>query len=411
MFIHHIVRLPKDQWEVFIPDHHPGYISWETYQENLKQLQNNRTNLELSGPAREGIALLQGLMICGKCGRRMTVRYTGNGGIAPTYECKGKWEHGSRATCTTVPSPKIDRAVTGRLMQVMQPANLDLALEVMDRLLQEEDEADKGWKFALERARYEVERAERQYQQVEPENRLVARSLETLWDKKLAELARLEDEYVQYRSRQSWRPTEQDKAEILALAKELPRIWDAATTTAKERKRIIRMLIEDVTIFAEPRQPEIRLGLRWRNQCHEDIYTTKPLPKATVRKHTQQTAELIRQLSCTLTDSQIVEYLNTTGQRTPEGRQFTVDSIKWIRYLNHIPALSMREKGLSVKEVAKRFNVGIHTVYYWIERGVLDAKKAAPGWPWDIQIDEQKDKELREWVQNSGHLARIRARL
>lgn len=411
LFIHHIVRLPKDQWEVFIPDHHPGYISWETYQENLKQLQNNRTNLELSGPAREGAALLQGLMICGKCGRHMTVRYTGNGGIAPIYECKGRWEYGRRATCTTVPSPKIDRAVIDRLMQVMQPANLELAIEVMDRLLQEEDEADKGWKLTLERVRYEAERAERQYQQVEPENRLVARSLESRWDEKLSELARLEDEYIQYRSRQSWRPTEQDKAEILALAKELPRIWDAATTTAKERKRIIRMLIEDITIFAEPRHPEVRLGLRWRNQCHEEIYTAKPIPKATVRKHTQETVELIRQLSCTMTDSQIVEYLNATGQRTPEGRVFTVSSIKWIRYLNRIPALAMRGKGLTIKEVAKRFSVGIHTVYYWIERGVLNAKKAAPGWPWDIQINEQKDKELREWVQNSGHLAKIRARL
>lgn len=409
LFIHHTVRLPKEQWEVFIPDHHPGYITWEMYEENHKQLQSNRTNTEKSGPAREGIALLQGLILCGKCGRRMTVRYTGNGGIAPVYECRGRWEHDKRATCTTVPAPIIDKAVSNRLMQVMQPAELELAIEVMDKLLEEVDNADKGWKLSLERVKYEVERVERQYQLVEPENRLVARSLESRWNEKLAELSRVEEEYAQYRSRQSWRPTEQDKSIILSLAKELPRIWSANTTTYKEKKRILRVLIEDVTVFAEPRKPDVRLGLRWRNHCSEEIHTTKPLPKGTARKHTQETVDLVRKLSATLTDSQIVAHLNESGLHTPEGRKFTVDSIKWIRYKNKIPALSMHRKGLSVKEVAARFNVGTDTVYYWIYHGVLEAEKAAPGWPWDISIDEQKEIELQEWVQKSGHLAKIKA--
>jgi len=411
LFIHHTIRLPKEQWEVFIPDHHPAYITWETYEENLKQLQNNRTNLERSGPAREGLALLQGLVICGKCGRRMSVRYTGNGGIAPVYDCKGRWEHGLRATCTTVPAPSIDQAIAARLMEVVQPANLELALQVMDRLLKNDDDADKGWKLTLERAQYEVERAERQYQQVEPENRLVARSLETRWNEKLAELQRLHEEYGQYRSRRSWQPSEQDKADILALAKEMPRIWYAATTTAKDRKRILRMLIEDVTIFAEARQPEIRLGLRWRNQCCEEIHATKPLPQGMLKKHTLQTVELVRQLSSTMTDSQVADHFNSSGRFTPEGRRFTGDSIKWIRYLHNIPGLFTHRKGLSVKEVAVQFNVQPGVVYYWINHGILNAKKAAPGWPWDIQMDDNKEAELREWVQRSGHLAKMKAHL
>ena len=197
---------------------------------------------------------------------------------------------------------------------------------------------------------------------------------------------------------------------IFSLAKELPRIWNAQTTTAKEKKRILRVLIEDVTVFAEPRQPDVRLGIRWRNHYSEEIYTTKPLPKGTARKHTQETVDLVRKLSATLTDSQIVDHLNESGLHTPEGRNFTVDSIKWIRYKNQIPALSMHHKGLSVKEVAARFNVGTDTVYYWINRGVLEAKKAAPGWPWDIQIDENKEAELREWVQKSGHITKTKAR-
>ncbi|ABR47779.1 Resolvase, N-terminal domain [Alkaliphilus metalliredigens QYMF] len=407
LFIHHTIRLPMEQWEVLIPNHHPAYITWENYEKNLQQLQNNRTNLEKSGPAREGTALLQGVVLCGKCGRRMTVRYTGNGGIYPVYECKGRWEHGLRATCTTVPATIIDQVVTTRLMQIIQPAELDLALKVTDKLLKGEDDADKGWSLSLERAKYEANRAERQYQQVEPENRLVARSLEARWNEKLTELAQIQEQYAQYKSRQSWQPTEEDKAQILSLAKELPRIWYAATTTAKDRKRILRMLLEDITIFAEARQSDIRLGLRWRNQSHEEINATKPLPKSMARKHTSETVEQVRKLSDTMTDSQIADYFNESGHHTPEGKLFTVDSIKWIRYSHKIKRLSMQQQGLSVKDVAEQFNVAPGVVYYWIKHGILEAKKFAPGWPWNIQLDKQKEIELREWVQKSGHLSKM----
>lgn len=124
----------------------------------------------------------------------MSVRYTGNGGIAPVYECKGRWEHGRRATCTTVPTPSIDHAIGNRLLEVIQPANLELAIQVLNKLVNEEDDADKGWKLLLERTKYEADHAERQYQQVEPENRLVARSLEAKWNEKLTELARVEED-------------------------------------------------------------------------------------------------------------------------------------------------------------------------------------------------------------------------
>ena len=408
LFVHHTIRLPKEQWEVFIPDHHPGYISWKMYEVNHKQLQNNRTNLERSGPAREGIALLQGLLLCGKCGRRMTVRYTGNGGIVPVYECKGRWEYGQKATCTIVPAPAIDKAVSTRLMEIMQPAELELAIEVMDKLLKEADDLDKGWKLSIERAQYEAERAQHQYQLVEPENRLVARSLESGWNEKLVELSRIKKEYKQYRLRQSWRPAEQDKSMILALAKELPRIWDAPTTTAKEKKRILRVVIEDVTVFAEARQPDVRLGLRWRNNCSEQIHTTKPLPGAIARKHTKKTVELVQKLSTTMTDEQIAAHLNESGLSTPEGRVFTVDSIKWIRYSHNIQGLYTQCKGLPVKEVAEKFNVTPGVVYYWIERGIVDAKKVAPGWPWDIQMDEHKEAELLKRVSKSKHLSKFK---
>jgi DNA invertase Pin-like site-specific DNA recombinase len=402
LFIHHTVRLPKEEWEVFIPDHHQGYITWDIYEKNHQTLLRNRTNLERSGPAREGIALLQGLLICGKCGRKMTVRYTGNGGIAPVYECRGRWENGTRATCTTVPAPAIDKAISLRFLQSMQPAELELSIQVIDNLLQEEDATDKSWKLSLERATFDAERAERQYQLVEPENRLVVRNLEIRWNEKLAEVSRIKEEYDRYLLLRSWRPTQQDKEDILALAKELPRVWNLPTTSSKDRKRILRMILEDITIFAEARNPNIRLGIRWRNKCCEEISATKSIPAA--NKHVTETVELVRKISNTMTDIQIVDHFNKIGLLKPDGKKFTVYSIKWIRHVHKIPSFTKQKKGMSVKEVSALLGVSTGMVYYWINNGILPADKAYPTRSWDIHLDNKKEVELRELIKTSCHL-------
>ncbi|WP_176706673.1 helix-turn-helix domain-containing protein, partial [Paenibacillus hemerocallicola] len=295
------------------------------------------------------------------------------------------------------------RAISERVLQAMQPAQLELALQVMDKLVNKEDHADKGWKLLLERTTYEADRAERQYQQVEPENRLVARSLEAKWNEKLLELERVQTEYAQYRARLSWRPSDEDRAEILELANTLPRIWSAATTVSKDRKRIIRLLIGDVTVFAEARNPEVRLGLRWRNHCSEELVAKKPLPKGMERKHTTETADLVRELAVTLTDDQIAMVFNEQGRRTPEGRAFTTASIRWLRYLHKIPAYFVPRRGLTVKEVAEKLAVSAHVVYYWIERSMLKAHKQGPGHPWDILLDDEQEAALRQRVLESGH--------
>jgi len=410
IYIHHITRLPQDQWPICISDHHPAYITKETYEANIKQLRANQTNIEVSGAAREGIALLQGLMICGKCGKPMTNRYTGNGGIVPRYECKSRWEHGNgKSVCTSVPAKPIDDAIVQRVINAVQPANLELAIQVMNRLLEQDDAADNSWKLTLERAEYDVARAERQYQQVEPENRLVARNLETQWNERLAELERLHKEYNEYKSTRNWVPSESDKAEILTLANELPQIWGDSNTTTKDRKRILRTLIEDVTVFAEPRQADMRLGLRWRSHCYEEIHTTKTLPSGTARKHTPQTVEQVRTLANDMNDAQIAEHLNISGHKTTEGKEFSASSVSWIRYSHNIPVFVPKRDGLSIKEVAAKFDVGTSTVYYWIEHGVVNAQKTGPRRSWDITLDDQKYEELSAWVRNSGHFANKQA--
>jgi DNA invertase Pin-like site-specific DNA recombinase len=407
IFIHHITRLPQELWPICIPDHHPAYITKETYEANMKQLRANLTNAEVSGAAREGAALLQGIIVCGKCGKPMSVRYTSNGGIVPKYECKARWEHGNnKSVCTSVPAKPVDNAIAQRVINAVQPANLELATQVMNRLLEQNDTADKSWKLTLERAEYDVARTERQYQQVEPENRLVARSLETQWNERLAALDKLRKEYDGYKSTRNWVPTEKDKNEILALANELPQIWNDSNTTAKDRKRILRTVIEDVTVFAEPRQADIRIGLRWRSHCYEEIKASKPIPSGTARKHTPQTVEQVRTLSNVMNDVQIAEHFNTSGYKTPEGKEFTASSIRWILYSHNITPFAPKRDGLSVKEIAEKFDVGTSTVYYWIDHGIVNARKTGPNHSWDIALDDQKYDELSAWVRNSGHLAK-----
>ncbi|XBX10593.1 recombinase family protein [Enterocloster clostridioformis] len=201
-FEHHPVRLPdKEEWRVFIPGHHQAYISWDDFEANQKQLCSNQTNTELCGPAREGAALLPGLLICGKCGRRMTVRYTGNGGIRPLYECVGRWEHGNKATCSSVPAVPLDQAVSDKILSIMKPSELEISLKVMHSINDTDRMPDKQWLPAVERAHYEADRAERQFMLADPENRLVVRSLEANWDQKLKDLEKAKQDYAAYRSK------------------------------------------------------------------------------------------------------------------------------------------------------------------------------------------------------------------
>jgi DNA invertase Pin-like site-specific DNA recombinase len=396
-FIHHTVCLPKEEWKVFIPNHHASYISWSEYEDNQKRLNLNRTNLEVSGSAREGAALLQGIILCGRCGRRMTVRYTGNGGNTPLYECIGRWEHGNKSTCTSVSARIIDQAVSERILAILVPSELELAIKVIDTLSDLENESDRTWKLALERASYDTKRAERQYQLAEPENRLVVRTLESNWNQKLQEFSRIEKEYAVHCSKKVWNPTSSECNSIRKLAEDIPALWNSSSTSIKDRKRIVRILIDDITVIAEPKKESFSIGIRYRSGHTEKVFLSKPLPRHQVIQHKSSTIERIRSLANSLNDSEIAIHLNTNGLRTPEGKEFTTASIKWIRYKHKIPNLyENSHNGLSVKEAADFFNVSTGIIYYHIKNGTIPARKQYPGWPWEIAINEANEKELME---------------
>lgn len=246
------VRLPMEDWEVAIKDHHEAYISWEEYLENQKILKQNRTNEEenmLSISAREGLALLQGLVICGCCGHRLTIRYQGNGGIHPTYECNWKKREGSDSKfCFSVRCDPVDQAITKKILSAIQPAQIEIAIKAFEELEQRSQMLDKQWQMKIERADYESQLAQRRYEEVDPSNRLVASTLEKRWNDTLTALEEIRSQYAEYQGKNMLAATKHQKDKILSLAKNLPHLWNASSTSAKDRKRILRLLIKDITV-------------------------------------------------------------------------------------------------------------------------------------------------------------------
>ena len=395
-FTRHTVRLPQEQWKVFIHNHHESYITWDEYESNLKTLSSNVTNGEKSAPAREGAALLQGIVLCAKCGRRMTVRYTGNGGIRPMYECRGRWEYGKRATCSQIPAQIADDAVSEKILSLMKPSEFEIALKLIRNVAQTDHASDRGWKLALERAEYDAARAERQYMLAEPENRLVVRTLETAWNQKLVELEQLKKDYAAHVSKKTWQPSDDECDEIVKLAESIPQIWNAPSSSYKDKKRIIRILIEDVTVKAEPGNPEFTLGLRYRSGRIETLNLIKPRKRYEVVRHSNDTIDMVRNLSQSMNDAQIAAHMNKCGFRTRLGKDFTEDSIQWIRFKHKIPSfLKNNRKGLSVKETAELLEISTGKVYYYINNGIIPAAKQHPGWPWEISLDDVKIADLK----------------
>jgi len=236
-------------WRVQLKQHHEGYISWEQFLENGQRLEKNRTNGEgtmLSGPAREGLALLQGLLLCGNCGHAITVRYTGNGGIYPTYLCNRRHlEALATKDCMSFRCDLLDAAVSEEVFKALRPAELQLALAALQELETRDQGILRQWQMRLERAEYEAALSERRYQEVDPANRLVANTLERRWNETLLHLQDLKKQAAEFQRKEARVFTPEQKARVLALVRDFPRLWHAPSTQAKDRKRMLRLLIKD----------------------------------------------------------------------------------------------------------------------------------------------------------------------
>jgi len=366
----HSIELPQDRWEVVIPDHHPGYISWDTFCANQRQLAANQTQRG-ARPPREGNSLLQGIALCGHCGTSMGVAYSNSG--AAHYRCRSRLDETHTPGCRSVSAALVDPLVERRLLQIVTPDQIALALAAAEELNQREARALRAFELRVERARYDASRAERAFHLCEPENRLVARSLEQRWEAKLAAVAEAESSLDSQRAQRRPLP---NTADLKTLAADLTRLWNEPTTSPRDRKRVLRTLISDVTLTSDAAGDEIRIGIRWRAGAHEEHFAAR------TRMRTDHDAiELVKRRKLEgRRDTDIAAELRALGLRTARGHQFETRDVRNVRHSLGLARPSPLEPGeLTVTQVAAQLDVKPGSVYYWIRTGLLLARKPATG--------------------------------
>lgn len=373
-------KLPQEDWKVVIHQAHSAYISWAEYLENQEQLRRNYGAAMPDGRIgvpREGSALLQGLAICGKCGRRMSPRYYGNGGKRAAYECnQQRKQDGQVGMCWSVAATAIDAAVAAHVLEAVSCQQLDISLAVLEELDQQAAEWEHYWHLRLERARYEAQRAQRQFDAVEPENRLVARTLEKRWNEKLQQLAELEAGYAQAKAVERLELSEIERQQILRLAADLPAVWHSPTTIASERKEMLGLLVKQVAITPVDRPTrQTQVKILWHTGATTELVLNRPSSQQKLST-SSEVIQAIRELATGRTDVEIADELNHLGLVSGKGRAFTASSVAWIRlkYKTSQPGSDphfARYEGIrsdgsySTSALAEKLGVGIHTIHYW----------------------------------------------
>jgi DNA invertase Pin-like site-specific DNA recombinase len=390
---------PMNEWTVTIKDHHDSYISFDEYLQNQRMLAANsppRDDMMSSGAAREGMALLQGMILCGSCGRRLGPKYKSTKyGIQPLYRCDWKQREGIEKGCMTVPATLIDDALSARVLQVIQPDQLRIALSALEQLEYRESALTRQWQMKIERANYEAQLAQKRYEEVDPSNRLVAATLESRWNDALQRLEEVKQQAAEYEKDHCVSLTENQKDKILRLAQDLPALWQSKTTKPEDKKRILRLLIGDVTVERPHGASDAILHVRWASGATEDIVVQLPIAMHERRRYALPAIERVRVLASKLSDSEICVVLNREGILSSSGKPFTEAMIRWIRHKYRIPAMSSRQsQEMVVDEVAQKFGVTKHTVYYWIEHKLITARKDQSG-RYLIRLSSTAETKLR----------------
>ncbi len=393
-------QLPREEWEVLIPGHHQGFIDWDTYLANQQRIGANirpQARQPGTGAIREGCALLQGLATCGTCSRKLAVFYRGPAKTVPNYYCQGSAElvdgRGSRHMNTG--GQAIDAAVAGAFLAALAPAALQACLAAAQQLEEGHDAALAQHRRQVEQARYNAARAERRYRAVDPDNRLGARGLETEWNTALQQLADAEAELAR---RETARPKTLSPAErtaILALGDDLGQVWDAPTTTDKDRKQLLRTMLDEVNITLRRDDPDPHAGLvlRWKGGAITELTVPLRRPQPKIRTD-EDTIALIRRLAVHYPDAVIAGILNRQHRTTARGMSFTASRVASLRTHWHIPRHQPGSDPtdgelLNVTQAARELRIAPSTLLRWLNDGFVAGEQITPGAPWRIRLTSQ----------------------
>jgi DNA invertase Pin-like site-specific DNA recombinase len=396
-----VKRLPRDQWQVLIKEHHRGYIDWQTYEANQQRIaKNTRPGPHKAGSAvREGSALLQGLASCGHCGRRLRTHYRGRHST-PGYHCSG--EHlveGRGSSCLNIGGVQIDDAVARAFIAALEPAKIAATLAAAKRLEMDREAALKHWRLGVERASYAASLAERRYRAVDPDNRLVARGLERAWEESLNALETAKTAKIELARRENERPrvlSIEECSRLEALGPDLATVWMAPTTTPRDRKELLGTLIEEVIVKVERDKSAAHLTLRWKGGALTEIDLTLPRKRQATVRTDEATLALVRRLAVHYADAVIASILNRQGRKTARGLRFDGNRVSSLRNHWSIPCVVPKidaTKGelLTIKRAANALGVAPSTIHRLLNDGIIAGEQLTPGAPWRIRLtDEMK---------------------
>jgi DNA invertase Pin-like site-specific DNA recombinase len=370
-----VVKVARAEWQFVMPGMHQGYIDWDRFEANQRRLADNARAVggeRRSGPAREGPALLQGRVLCGLCGERMRVQYSHeHGRTVPTYVCREAAVRRAGKTCQSVPGKVVDAAIADLLIEMMTPMTLAVTLEVQRELEARAAETDAVRRQHIDRLRYDVELARRRYMKVDPDNRLVADTLEAEWNDKLRLHADAVEDYERRSKQQAAALSAEAQRRILDLAEQLPRIWHDPRVDSRERKRIVRLLIDDVTLI---KSQMITAQVRLSGGATRTLALERPLPIAQIRKYKPELVAEVDRLLDLHCDREIAEILNQNGWRTWQAKPFNLKKVAWIRHAYKLSSRydRLRRRGmLTTREVADKFGVSKTAVNEWGRQGLI----------------------------------------
>ena len=402
--------VPVGEWEVLITGHHPGYITWEEYLGNQQRLHANcpAPAGQGGGAVREGRGLLQGLLRCGRCGRMMRTGYdrSGSSGTRPRYYCAAESTYLGRKApcCQSAGGRELEKAVLAQVFAALEPAALAATAQALAGAGAARAERLKAFELAVERSRYEAGRARRQHDACEPENRLVARTLEAAWEARLAALARAEAALAAEQDRQPALLSADELRWLQTAGADLRAVFDAPSTTPRDRKRLIRAMISEITVTVGKQDRTAALVIYWEDGASTSITATLPRLGTPWRTTDASTVELVRRLAEYHNDAAIAGTLARQGRRTGTGLDFTQARVADLRHAHDIPAgprqnvtpADQDADVVSISKAAAELGVGISTIYRWLADGFIPGDQAAPGAPWRIRLTSEIRAKITE---------------
>ena len=397
-------KLPRSQWSVLIQSHHEGFIDWGTYESNRARITANthpQPHQSGGGAVREGSALLQGLAVCGQCGRRLRTHYTGRTASAG-YHCAGKSiVEGRGIYCLNVGAVQIDEVAARAVLAALAPLGVEAALAAAERIEADHDGALAQWRLAVERAGYDAQCAERRYRTVDPDNRLVARGIEAEWEKCLRELEKAKAELAR---REQLRPrtlSVHERIRLLTLGADLFKAWQAPTTSPRDKKELLRTLLEEVIITVHKHERRAHLTLRWRGGALTDIDLDLPHPRPAIVRTDEDTIALARRLAAHYPDAVIAGILNRQDRKSAYGHRFTANLVGNLRRHWSIPCFGRPTSPpegelLTIKQAATALGVATSTIHRWLNDGIIAGEQLTYGAPWRIRLTDDLRARIAE---------------